>query len=166
MSKAVLIAGGNIGDLEKRLPIAVKFITARTGIVLATSDIFRSKSWGFEGDDFHNQVIVLETTRTPEQLLGSLQAIERDFGRDVKAERREKRLTKQKYVSRTMDIDILFYDDIVMNTRELKIPHPKMAKRMFVLEPAMQVIPDMVHPVTGLTIRQMYEKLKAKEQKQ
>lgn len=159
MARAVLITGGNRGDMASRLAEALQLIGELIGRVVKTSRVCRSEAWGFAADDFYNQVVQVETALEPEALLDAVQEIERRLGRDREAEKMEKEVTGERYASRTMDVDILFIDDLVLQTPRLTVPHPHIACRGFVLEPLAEVLPDLRHPVTGLTVTQMREEL-------
>lgn len=163
MALAVLITGGNTGDVEAGLARAEAMIAGRVGKIAARSGVKSSAPWGGmeEGTEpFLNQVLAVETRLEPEELLGVLQQIERELGR-VRPERFCEEVREERtYASRTMDIDILFYDDIVMRTGRLSIPHPLIGERKFVLEPLAEAMPQLVHPVTGMTAAQMLAELK------
>ena len=112
-----------------------------------------SEAWGFESDDrFLNQALVVETALDAERLLDACQQIEREMGRV--------RTPGAEYSSRTMDIDILFYENRVISTERLIVPHPRLEQRDFVLAPLEEVLPGLVHPVSGKTVRQLREELK------
>lgn len=132
MSQATLITGGNIGDARAALATAQELIGQVVGKIVAASSVHSSRAWGFEGDDFVNQVLVVETPLTPMQLLEATQAIERQMGRTKKS-------VEGCYESRIIDIDILYYDDVVVDNERLKIPHPRIAEREFVLAPLREV---------------------------
>lgn len=155
MAQALLILGGNRDNTPALIDEAVRMLAARAGAVVRVSGIYRSAAWGFEADDFYNMAVELETTLEPAALLDITQDIERALGRDRNAEKTEKAATGARYASRTMDIDILFYDDLVLESERLVIPHPRIAERMFVLEPLDEIAPDKRHPATGRTVREM-----------
>ncbi|TFV93731.1 2-amino-4-hydroxy-6-hydroxymethyldihydropteridine diphosphokinase [Algoriphagus kandeliae] len=145
--EVVLILGGNQGD-RKRLLENAKTAVSSLGNLVAESQIFATEAWGGVAKEaFLNQALVLETKLGPLRFLKQIQQIEKNMGR--------KRLVK--WGDRTMDIDILFWDNAMIDLPELKIPHPEVANRRFVLGPLMDVLPDLVHPVLGKTIRQLFE---------
>ena len=145
MSKAVLITGGNLGSVAENLEAAREAISREVGVVERCSSVLESEAWGFEAEErFLNQVLVVATALPPEQLLERCQQIERQLGRV--------RRPGPRYGSRTMDIDLLFYDDRVVDSDRLTIPHPRIA-------PLEEVLPDYVHPVLKKTIRQLRREL-------
>ncbi len=139
MNQVVLLLGCNIGDRIKYLELAINKLADELGSVLAKSSIYESEPWGFDAEiSFLNQVLIVETESLPEQLLGQTQIIENNLGR-VR--------TKKGYESRIMDIDILFFNDLVIETETLTIPHPALHKRKFTLEPLCEILPHKIHPV-------------------
>ena len=120
------------------------------GRVVAMSAVYESEPWGFDDTCwFLNQVVAVETNLDPLALLESIQRIEQALGR-VR--------TNDRYQARTMDIDILLYGNRVINTPELVIPHPRMAERMFVLQPMTELAPNMEHPVLRRTMKYLRER--------
>lgn len=162
MPRVVILAGGNTGDVKSRLQTAQQLVNERVGAVLRCSHRYESKPWGFETEDasdFSNQALEVSTDLLPEQVLDALQAIERELGRDRDAERRERERTGQPYASRAIDLDILFYDDQVIDTPRLRVPHPRLAERAFALVPLCEILRSKRHPETGRTAGQMLEEL-------
>jgi len=150
MARAVVITGGNRGAVAERLERAVELLEQRAGRVTGLSSVHRSRAWGFEAEEeFLNQVVVLQTDLEPEALLDVLQGIERDLGRDRGEEAREKAASGQRYASRPIDIDLLLYDLRTIDTARLKVPHPRMCERAFVLRPLCELMGSERHPVTG-----------------
>ncbi len=150
MVRAVVITGGNRGAVAGRLERAAALLEERAGQVTARSSVLRSRAWGFEAEEeFLNQVVVLQTGLEPLELLDILQAIERELGRDRREEAREKAASGQRYASRPIDIDLLLYGDRVIDTERLRVPHPRMRERTFVLRPLCEVMGSERHPVTG-----------------
>ena len=134
-----LILGGNVGNRMLYLQQAVDLLRRDAGCITAMSAVYETDPWGFDDPcRFLNQVVVLETNLSPHTLLECIHRIEQTLGR-VR--------THDGYQARTMDIDILLYDQLVINTPELVIPHPHMTERMFVLQPVTELAPDMEHPV-------------------
>ncbi len=160
MARAVLLTGGNVGDVKERLRTAQRLVNSRIGAVLRCSHCYESAPWGFEAEQpFVNQVLVAATDLTPHEVLAEIHDIERELGRNRAAEAVEKAATGQRYVSRPIDIDILLYDDEVIGTPDLTIPHPGIACREFVLTPLCEVLRERRHPVLGLTMGELRENL-------
>lgn len=145
--------GSNLGDRESNLRTAVSRIAARIGPVVAESDIVETEPWGFEtGNRFLNQVIAIDTALSPEDVLDITQQIERELGRSTKS-------SNGNYSDRPIDIDLLLYDDLIINTDRLTIPHPLMDRRRFVLEPLAQIAPSIAHPLLNEKILDLLNKL-------
>lgn len=129
MEKVVLLTGGNIGNIEVNMALARQMIAEKVGHETAASTIYQSKAWGFDSDDvFMNQVLVVETKMEPMEVLEAIHEIENKLGR-VRDE------SKTGYQSRTMDIDILYFGERVIDNSRLKVPHPLIDQREFVLIP-------------------------------
>lgn len=160
MAKAIIITGGNVGEMKPRLRQAQQLINKNIGIVLRCSHTYDSKAWGFEAENwFQNQAMVVDTDLSPEELLAAIQEIEIELGRDREVEEAEKKRTGQPYSSRIIDIDIIFYDDILVNTPQLVIPHPLMQDRDFVLTPLTEIAPNKIHPTLGKSVEQLRTEL-------
>ncbi len=143
MAKLVLHLGSNLGDRFKYISIAIFFIKKMIGVVLKRSSYYETEAWGNKNQkDFINQAIVVETNLSPEEVLDSIQKIEYNLGR-IKAE---------KWGARIIDIDIIFYDSEIIKNGDLKIPHPELTNRNFVLIPLNEIIPDFEHPELFKTI--------------
>lgn len=153
MARVVLLTGGNIGEVRENLRHAEMAVRERIGKVTATSQVKESEAWGFEcADRFLNQVLVVETRLEPHKVLDRAQEIEKELGR--------MRNKNGGYESRTMDVDILYYDDMKMEDVRLTVPHPLIEEREFVLEPLAELMPQYVDPATGLTVAEMLDKIK------
>lgn len=145
MTKVYLGLGTNLGDKEQNLQQAIRLIGERVGMVLRQSSFIETAPWGFESDNrFLNAVILCETTKTPREVLRLTQQIERDMGKQKKhATRRSSDVNskwpKCKYHDRPIDIDILLYDDLSVDEPDLKIPHPLMYERDFVMIPLREI---------------------------
>lgn len=159
MAQVVLITGGNVGDVERTLGEAARLIGTEVGRVVCYSQIYRTKAWGFDAEDFRNQVLVVESELDPMQVLGVVNDIEERLGRNRTEEQKMKNATGARYASRSIDIDILFYDNLVVESERLTLPHPRIAEREFVLEPLAEVASDWRHPGSGKSVQQMYDEL-------
>lgn len=144
--KACILLGSNLGDRNLQLQTAEEHLQARIGTPLLRSGIYATQAWGNKDQpDFLNKVVQLETGLAPTELLEHLQEIEKIMGR----------LPGVKWGPRIIDLDLLFYDQLVYSDRTLTIPHPGIPYRRFTLVPLVEIIPDFIHPVFGKTIREM-----------
>lgn len=160
MARVVLITGGNQGEVKPRLHKAQAMINNEIGPVMRCSHRYKTRAWGFDAEEhFTNQVLVADTDLSPREVLEKVLEIEQALGRDRAAEEAEKKRTGQAYSSRVIDIDILFYDDEVVDEPDLKIPHPRLHERDFVLEPLFEVVPRKVHPVLGKSVGELWEEM-------
>ena len=131
--KVYLGLGSNLGDCRKNLERAIRLIGDRVGQVTRQSSFIETEPWGFESPHkFMNAVILCETTRSPREVLLLTQQIERDMGRMKKS-------VSGGYADRAIDIDILLYDDVTIDEPDLKIPHPLMHQRDFVMIPLKEI---------------------------
>jgi 2-amino-4-hydroxy-6-hydroxymethyldihydropteridine diphosphokinase len=152
MPVCLLGLGSNLGNSAQRLDEALDLLNHRPGIELLRRSkyIQTSPVGGPAGqEDYLNAAAVVITSLSPQELLAACQRIETELDR-VRLER---------WGPRTIDIDLLLYDDLTVREPELMIPHPLMHERRFVLEPAAEIVDEMVHPVLGLTIAQMLKNL-------
>ncbi|WP_306642405.1 2-amino-4-hydroxy-6-hydroxymethyldihydropteridine diphosphokinase [Sanyastnella coralliicola] len=150
MHKVTLGIGGNLGQRELFLLYTRKHLANYVGALLAESSIYETAAWGMgDAPDFLNQVVICETAMSADEVLNEIRSIERLLGR--------KRSAKDGYQSRTCDIDILLFDDEVIDQADLLVPHPGIPKRRFVLEPLNELIPDFIHPVHGSSIASLLE---------
>lgn len=153
MARVVLLTGGNTGDVKQRLQRAQQLINEHIGAVLRCSHRYESEPWGFEAEErFSNQALEISTDLTPVEVLDAVQAIERELGRNRAAEALEMARTGSSYCSRPIDIDIIFYDDLVLHDERLTLPHPQLTEREFVLVPLCEIMRQRRHPVTGDTM--------------
>jgi deoxyguanosine kinase len=136
--KLSLSIGSNQGHKKNLIQQAILKLHQEVGTVIAVSDIYKTKSWGFDSDDFFNCSALIHTDLTAEIVLNRTQAIENELGRIQK--------TTTQYQARLIDIDIIAFDHEVISTDSLTIPHPLMHLRNFVLQPMMQIQPDWEHP--------------------
>ena len=141
MHRAIILAGGNIGDVAARFVEAEQCLAERGVSVVARSQNYESRAWGFECEMlFVNVAWEVETALDAVALLDVLQATEALLGRDREAEREEKAREGARYCSRTLDLDILFYDDEHISTERLKVPHPLIMERDFVIVPTCELL--------------------------
>lgn len=139
--------GGNLGDRLENISRAIGYIEERIGTILCRSLIYESEAWGFETEHrFLNVAVVVETLLQPKPLLQKALEIENILGRTRNG---------TGYTSRTMDIDILFFNDDVIDTPELTVPHPRLHERHFVLLPLSEIMPDKVHPLLRKNIAEL-----------
>ena len=135
MAKIYISLGSNI-DRETNTRIGVDALRNRYGGLLLSS-VYESEAVGFEGDSFFNMVIALETDEDVFEVATELRSIEEANGRDRKA---------PKFSSRTLDLDLLLYDDLILNERGLQLPRDEILQRAFVLLPLSEIAPDLLHP--------------------
>jgi 2-amino-4-hydroxy-6-hydroxymethyldihydropteridine diphosphokinase len=149
LSLVYIALGSNLGDRAANLAKAREMLTDDIQ-VLKRSSIYQTAPWGYsEQDDFYNQVLECETSLRPLILLNRLKKIEKKMGR------------KETFRNgpRVIDLDILFYDDLILKTRRLVIPHPGLHERTFVLVPMAEINPGFVHPELGKTIVELLAKV-------
>ena len=146
MHKVYLGLGSNLGDREENICKAISLIDERVGKVLRQSSLIETEPWGFESSNrFLNGVILCETTLSPREVLKATQKIERELGRKKKSKvegrwsKVEGQRSKVEYADRPIDIDILLYDDWKVDEPDLKIPHPLMQERDFVMTPLKEI---------------------------
>ena len=157
MARVVLLTGGNLGDVSGNMIRVVALISSRIGEIEAKSKIYESDAWGFESSDtFQNQALVIDTEFGLHEVLFATQSIEMEFGKEVGAVEFNEDGDRV-YRSREMDIDIMFYDDIVFNSETLTIPHSKLHLRSFVLNPLSEVVGEFIHPKLGISINNIKE---------
>ena len=141
MHQVYLGLGSNLGDREEHIRKAIALIGESIGLVIRQSSLIETEPWGFESANrFLNGVILVETSLTPRQLLKATQKIERQLGRKKKSTD-SCLLTPVSYSDRSIDIDILLYDDLTVDEPDLKIPHPLMEQRDFVMIPLNEIKP-------------------------
>ena len=139
--------GSNLGDKLKNIEKAIELIHLRIAIIQSISSIYKTEAVGFKGDDFLNVCISIFSNDLPTDIMQTLLDIESDLGR--------LRNNKNKIESRTIDIDILLVEDLILNTALLQVPHPKMHERKFVLTPLLEIAPKINHPITKESISDM-----------
>ncbi len=145
---AYILLGSNLGNSIELLNLAIAQISLNCGEVELKSSVYKTKAWGNENqNDFLNQVILVKTGLPANFLLEKLLLIENTLGRERKV----------KWGERTMDLDLLFYENYVLNTPNLIIPHPRLHLRNFTLIPFAEIAPNFIHPVFKKTISQLLE---------
>jgi 2-amino-4-hydroxy-6-hydroxymethyldihydropteridine diphosphokinase len=144
MNQVYLLIGGNLGDRFHLLEQAKGLICNTFGVLIKESSIYESEPWGFDSDqNFLNQVVVISTEFKPIDVLDKCQDIENKLGRVRESEN---------YSSRTMDIDILFIDGKIIDTKKIIVPHEHLHKRRFTLEPLVELVPDFIHPKFNISL--------------
>lgn len=149
-SKVVIILGGNRGDRKNLLEKAILELS-KAGEFVVKSSVYETEAWGGVAKGaFLNQVVQLKTNLNPEQLLELIQKIEFNLGRK----------RDEHWGDRTMDIDILYFDQSVISNSLLQIPHPFIAQRRFVLVPLVEILPEFIHPILGKNHLELLEECK------
>jgi 2-amino-4-hydroxy-6-hydroxymethyldihydropteridine diphosphokinase len=145
MPQTYLLVGGNLNNTPEKFERLFSLLQGRVGEIVQKSSYYQSKAWGFESEhDFINIALCLQTELSPFELLKETQLIEKELGRTEK--------TSTFYQDRTMDIDIIFYDNEIIKTPTLEIPHPQMHLRDFVLTPLNEIAAEFIHPIFGESI--------------
>lgn len=146
MNKVYLLIGGNLGDREKNLFNAREKISKLAGNIIQKSRIYQTAAWGIRDQpDFLNQVLLITTTFDPQQCLRKILDIEHESGR----------IRTEKNAARIIDIDILLFNDEIINEPGLSIPHPEIANRRFALAPLNELAPSYIHPQLHSTISEL-----------
>lgn len=154
MAKAYLSLGTNLGDKTQNLNKAVQYISEQIGRIISLSAFYQTEPWGFFSENaFMNAACCVETTWKAQELLEKIKEIELLMGRKEKSH-------QGIYKDRIIDIDILFYDDLILTTDNLTIPHPYITDRMFVLLPLAEIAPTLRHPVMHKSILELFQNLK------
>lgn len=196
MRSAYIGIGSNLGNREENIQISLKKISSRNGVELKkVSSITETAAMGIEPQPkFLNAVCCVETSLYPDELLVSLQVIEREMGRkktgssiklrtdeqlrmvesgeisidditNLTKEKEEDNVTKKSlYTPRNIDLDILFYGDVIIKGFNLVIPHPRLHERLFVLEPMAEIAPDFVHPIFKKTVKELLTECQKKDE--
>ena len=156
MAIVYLGLGTNIGNRRGNLVKAAALLAERVGDILALSGFMETEPWGFDSENlflmFLNAAIKMETPLTPDELLSATQAIEREMGREKKSD--------GTYHDRVIDIDILLYDNRVIEHPGLIVPHPLMQERLFVMAPLAEIAPFERHPLLGRTFMELADSLR------
>lgn len=147
MSTIYLSLGSNIGDRRQQLTDAVRLLREQAQVKKVSSVYETAPVGGVEQDDFYNICVELESDQTPEEVLAMCQSIERQLNR----------VRKIHWGPRTIDLDILMIDDDIIEREDLKVPHPYMLERGFVLIPLAEIAPEAVHPKTNKLIKELVQ---------
>ena len=146
MNKIFLLTGGNIGDRKKNLETAAVFIEKEIGSIVQSSKIYETEAWGITNQaPFYNQVLLIESEFSAKAILQKILKVEEDMGR----------VRTIKNAARIIDIDILFFNDEVINEPNLNVPHREIVNRRFVLTPLNELAPNFVHPVLNKSIHHL-----------
>ncbi len=146
MNLVYLLIGGNIGNRQVSLEAAVKLLEQSAGKILKSSSLYETAAWGNRNQpQFLNQVLAIETSLVPLALLENILLAEESLGR----------IRTLKNAPRIIDIDILFYKEDIIDIPGLRIPHPEIANRRFVLEPMVELAPSLLHPVLKKTVSEL-----------
>ena len=147
----VLSLGSNVGDRLNYLTLSKTAIQNYIGSIQFSSNIYETEPWGIDNQDSYlNQVVTVQTDRTPNDLLDNIHLIERELGR----------IRRVHYGPRTIDIDILYYGERIIDIENLKIPHPHIQKRRFILVPLSEILPQMQHPLLKKTNQELLDMVK------
>lgn len=142
---AFLLLGSNLSDPASQLKHAIQQLSQEAEVIIQSS-VYRSEPWGIHNQpEFLNQVVLIQTQQSPEELLKTTQRIEANLGR----------VRKEKWGPRPIDIDILFYEDRILSSETLTIPHPQLQNRKFTLLPLAEIAPTLVHPLLLKSITQL-----------
>lgn len=146
MNLVYLQLGSNLGNRIQSLNLAIDMLTLEVGVIIKKSKIYESTPWGVEGQgDFLNQVVLVETIYSPQAVLEYIMNIEKEIGR----------IRIEKWGERIIDVDILFYNNEIIESASLCIPHKYISKRKFVLIPFAEIQPEFIHPKYDKTIIQL-----------
>mgnify|MGYP006189406737 CR=1 FL=1 len=141
-NRVFISLGSNLGNKRANLEEAAVLLEKKAGEIKASSSFYETESWGNEQlPNFYNQVICLQTSKSAAELMQILLGIEDLMGRE--------RADGSSYTSRSMDLDIIYFNKDVISEKTLKIPHPRMHQRNFVLLPLAEIAPTFIHPVFG-----------------
>lgn len=153
---ALIGFGSNVGTRKRNIRTAIKFLRENPAVTITRkSMLYKTKPVGGPKKQrpYLNGALLVQTSLNPRELLETLQEIEEDMGR----------VRRERWGPRIIDLDILLYGNLIMREKNLKIPHPRMHERLFVLEPAAEIAPKMTHPVKKKTVSELYEKIKPAE---
>ncbi|MGI9542773.1 MAG: 2-amino-4-hydroxy-6-hydroxymethyldihydropteridine diphosphokinase [Cyclobacteriaceae bacterium] len=148
MTGIYLLLGSNLGDRKGHLARACELIEQKVGVVTDRSNIYRTEAWGStQQPSYYNQVVKINTDLVPSRLLDEILSIEEEIGR----------VRQSKWESRIIDIDILYYNQQILDESRLALPHPQIPNRRFTLVPLCELAPDLKHPQLGMTNIELLE---------
>jgi 2-amino-4-hydroxy-6-hydroxymethyldihydropteridine diphosphokinase len=151
MNSAVILLGGNLGDRHSNIAKALSLIEVNAGSVIKKSRVYETEPWGFSDQpEYLNQVVEIKTNFSAEKLLNILLQTENQMGRK----------RNEKWSPRIIDLDILYFNDEIISTEVITVPHQHMHERRFVLEPLTEILPEMIHPVLKKRNRELLQTLK------
>jgi 2-amino-4-hydroxy-6-hydroxymethyldihydropteridine diphosphokinase len=146
MNRAFLLIGGNIGDRLSSLRLARLLLAQKCGRIISSSDVYETAAWGnIDQSSFLNQAIELETSLAADELLACALKAEQSMGRE----------RKEKYGPRIIDIDILLFNNDIIEKEQLSVPHPQLPNRRFALRCLCDIAAEVIHPIFGKTIKQL-----------
>ena len=147
--------GSNLGDRYSNLSECVSLIESNVGEIKSISSIYKNLAQGFIGDYFYNCCVKVLTSYKPSELIDIILSIEKTIGRKIR--------NTQKYESRKIDIDIILYDDLIIEQKNLTIPHPRYTQRSFVLVPLLEIDNKLVDPKSKIMIKELLDEISSKE---
>lgn len=148
MNWAILLTGGNIGDRQMYLQRAKEAIALNCGKLIKASSVYQTEAWGKRNQNsFYNQALAIETSLSAPELLHAVLEVEKTLGR----------VREEKYGPRTIDIDIIFFNDAIIHIPHLTIPHPEVQNRRFALQCLAEIIPGYVHPQLRKSVEKLLE---------
>jgi 2-amino-4-hydroxy-6-hydroxymethyldihydropteridine diphosphokinase len=148
MNECYLLLGSNLGERKAILLMAMESIEKRVGRICGESAFYESEPWGFEAkEQFLNKVAMVQTNKSPDEVLDLILDIEKELGREKSG--------SPNYESRKIDIDLLFFNDEIIQQTRLTIPHPRLHLRRFTLMPLAEIAPGLMHPVFKKNIEQL-----------
>lgn len=156
INRAYLSLGSNLGEKEENIKRTIALLSVQAGKVISVSKNYETEPDGFVSENsFVNMVLSLDTKLDALELLEVCEKIEKQIGRERKS-------INLNYSDRIIDIDILYFNNMQLATERLTLPHPRMHKRTFVLQPLTEIAPKLKHPILGLNTKQMLEELGVK----
>ena len=151
MTRCYILFGSNQGDKAALLEQACSLINNRCGMLVERSSAYVTEPWGFEAEEwFLNELLVVETELEPDELMDCLLEIEKELGR-------VRHPGQKGYSSRTVDLDILYYGNLIVDTEKVTAPHPRLHLRRFALLPLCELIPDFLHPIFNASQKELLQ---------